>query len=57
MSNADIAELLSVAYALHCANCKAAGRDPEKWEDFADLYKDHIQDFRNVTGAAEPSSG
>lgn len=57
MSNADIAELLSVTYALHCANCKAAGHDPEKWEDFADFYKNHVQDFRNVTGAAEPFSG
>lgn len=57
MSNADIAELLAVAYALHCANCKAAGRVPEEWEDFADLYEKHIQDFRNVTGAAKPFSG
>lgn len=57
MSNADIAELLAVAYALHCANCKASGCDPETWEDFADLYKNHIQDFRNITGAAKPFSG
>lgn len=57
MSNADIAELLSVAYALHCANCKSAGRVPEEWKDFADLYEKHIQDFRNVTGAAKPFSG
>ena len=42
MSDADIAELLAVAYALHCAE-----RQPILWRDFADLYKSHIQDFRH----------
>lgn len=47
MSNADIAELLAVAYALHCAECDVAERQPILWRDFADLYKNHIQDFRH----------
>ena len=39
MSDADIAELLSVAYALHCAECDVAERQPILWHDFANLYK------------------
>lgn len=42
-----IAELLAVAYALHCAECDVAERQPILWRDFADLYKNHIQDFRH----------
>ena len=47
MSDADIAELLAVAYALHCAECDVAERQPILWRDFADLYKNHIHDFRH----------
>lgn len=57
MSKADIAEILSVAYALHRANCVSEERDPVGYEDFLKYYKDHIQDFRREIGAADPITG
>ena len=42
MSDVDIAELLSAAYALHCAECDVAERQPILWRDFANLYKSHM---------------
>lgn len=57
MSKADIAELLAVAYALHRANCASEDRDPVKYGYFLKYYKDHIQDFRQGVGAADPITG
>ncbi|MCI9185337.1 MAG: hypothetical protein HFG61_10825 [Lachnospiraceae bacterium] len=48
MSDADIAELLAVAYASHCAQCEAAMENPVSCDFFFDKYKDHIQEFRHL---------
>lgn len=57
MSNADIAEMLAAAYAIHCSDSSIAGRKPVDYKEFFEHYKKHIQDFRNLTGAAEPYTG
>ena len=48
MSDADIAELLAVAYALHCAECDVTERQPILWRDFAD--EDNSIDWNYSTG-------
>ncbi len=57
MTNADIAELLAVAYAYHCANCRANGTEEISYTDFVECYKKHIPDFRQEVGAADPYTG
>lgn len=48
MSNADIAELLTVAYASHSAQCEASGKTPVSCDVFFEKYKSNIQDFRHL---------
>lgn len=48
MSDADIAELLAVAYASHCAECEVSGGNAVSHEMFFGFYKHHIQDFRHL---------
>lgn len=57
MTNADIAELLAVAYAYHCANCRSNGTEEISYTDFVECYKKHIPDFRQEVGAADPYTG
>lgn len=48
MSNEDIAELLTVAFASHCAECEVNGENHISNENFFDAYKDNIQKFRHL---------
>lgn len=48
MSNADIAELLAVAYASHSAQCEVFGKSPVSRDVFFEKYKSNIQDFRHL---------
>ena len=57
METKDISEVLAAAYAIHCSDSSIAGHEPVKYEEFYEYYKKHIQDFRNLTGAAEPYTG
>lgn len=51
MSHADIAELLAVAYSLHCLECEARMEKPVAPGEFHELYKKHIQEFRHLMHA------
>lgn len=53
MSNADIAELLAVAYSLYCSECEARMENPVAPGKFHELYKNHIQEFRRLMHADE----
>lgn len=48
MTNADIAELLAVAYASHCAECELSEKNPVSFDMFYNFYTKHIQDFRHL---------
>lgn len=48
MFDADIAELLAVSYASHCAKCEVDMKTPIPCDRFFDEYKKHIQDFRHM---------
>ncbi len=48
MDNANIAELLAVAYASHCAECEALGKNPVSCDFFYEKYHDNIQAFRHL---------
>lgn len=48
MNNSDIAELLAVAYASHCAECEVLGKNPVSCAFFYEKYQKNIQDFRHL---------
>ena len=48
MSNADIAELLTVSYTSYYFKCQHDGENPIPCEEFCERYKYYIQDFRHL---------
>lgn len=53
MNKEDISELLAVAYACHYSDCKSKGIEAVAADQFHEIYKNNIQEFRHLMNVDE----